>query len=158
MLLRKGAEVESVTKQLPGGGTLRIPVLEALRSSRVAEWSRASEFDFARLKRDQIGLVFLEDPAGAPQLRVITRAQGDVLLLSDLSGMLDAVAQMMKGDLAKAFPGGEMLFEGLAAGIRSANDEMMAALSRPDGSGNSLIEQFREEAGRPKPAPRRKKK
>ena len=158
MLLKKSSDAETVTKELPGGGTLRIPVLDALKNSKVAEWSRASEFDFGRLKHDQVGLVFLEDPSGAPQFRVITRASEGALLLADLTQMLDGVAEMMKGDLVKVFPGGDLLFEQLATGIRTARDEMMAALSRPDGSGKSLIEQFRAQAARPKPAARSKKK
>jgi len=158
MLLKKGAQIETVTKDLPGGGTLRIPVLEALRNSKVAHWRRASEFDFGKLKSDQVGLLFLEETPGAVQLRVITRARGDVLLVADLSGMLDALEEMLKGDFVKAFPGGDLLFEGLGAGIRSARDEMMTALARPDGTGKSLIEQFREEAARPEPQARKKKR
>lgn len=158
MRLKKADGGDTVTRELPGGGTLQIPVLEALKNSKVAEWGPASEFDFDRLKRDHIGLVLLEAGSGAPELRVITRARQGTLLLADLGGMLDALSEMMKGDLVKAFPGGDLLFEGLAVGIRSARDEMMAALSRPDGSGKSLVEQFRESARRPQPPVRAKRK
>ena len=37
MRLKKANEEDTVTRELPGGGTLQIPVLEALRNSKVAE-------------------------------------------------------------------------------------------------------------------------
>lgn len=150
ILMRKGDELPSETRELPEGGTLKVPVLDALKNSKLAEWHRVGQFDFAAMGRDEIGLLFLEGGAGGAALKVVTRGRGDTLLVADLGAMLDAFKALAGTAAFKAFPGAEFLLDALTRGIESAQRDLLEALRKPDASGKSLIENFREMAGEPR--------
>lgn len=149
VVLRKGDELPPEARELAGGGTLKVPVLDALKNSRLAEWHRAASYDFQSLGRDEIGLLVLEQGGGGAQLKVVTRGRGEALLVADLGAMLDALKAVARTPAFQAFPGGEFLVEALAGGIEAAKRELLDALCKPDASGKSLIEQFRESGAKP---------
>lgn len=149
ILMRKGEELPSETRELPEGGTLKVPVLDALKNSKLAEWHRVGQFDFGAMARDEIGLLVLEGGEGGATLKVVTRGRGDSLLVADLGAMLDALKALASTPAFRAFPGGEFLVDALTGGIESAKRELMEALQKPDASGASLIEQFRASEGKP---------
>jgi hypothetical protein len=128
----------------PSGFTVRIPLLEALKTSKASRWSRVGAFDFASMKVDEIGLVVLDGPAGTKDLKVITRAAGGQLLLADLASMLEAIGAMASMPLINSFPGSEMLVEGLRNGLKEAQADLMRSLAAPDASGRSFLDQFKE--------------
>jgi hypothetical protein len=150
VVMRKSDEAMAAERRLEGGATVRVPVLDAIKDAKRSGWHRVGDFDFSAMAPDEIGLLVLEGPDGAPQFRVITRARGSALLLADLSGMLDAVGALATSDLMKSFPFGDMLVEALRHGLAEAQADFVKELSAPDATGKSLLEQFKEHGRRPK--------
>jgi hypothetical protein len=139
----------------PSGFTVRIPLLEALKTSKASRWSRVSEFDFASMKVDEIGLVVLDGPSGTNDLKVISRAAGGELLVADLNNMLEAIGAMASMPLMNSFPGSEMLVDALQSGLKEAQADLMRSLAAPDASGKSFLDQFKEKGAK---APAKKSK
>lgn len=146
VLLQKGEELPSRSRELDGGGTLQVPVLAALKESKLAEWHTAGLFEFEGLKNDEIAVLVLEKAGGQADLKVVTRGAQGALLVADLSGMLEALKALVDNPAFRAFPGGDFLVEALRTGIEAARTDLLAALARPDATGKSLAQQFRETA------------
>jgi len=142
IVMRKAEDVPTETRALEGGGTLTIPVLAALKDSKYASRSHVGTFDFATMDADAVALLL---PKGAAtEVRVVTKAKGGAILVADLAGMLDGVVALADNPALQAFPGGSFLVDALRTGLTQAKDELHAALTKPDETGKSLLEQLHE--------------
>ncbi len=125
------------------GGTIRAPVLDALKGAAIAGWEHAGSFDFASLGAQEVALVYEPLPEGKAKVRVITRASGDAFLLADLDQMLEDMAALAEHPaVAEAIPWADELFGSLARGIRHARDKFVEDLHAPRPGGRSLAEEF----------------
>jgi hypothetical protein len=160
IVMRKGDDVPTETRELAGGGTLTIPVLAALRDSKVASRSRVGAFDFSAMDPDAVALLLPKGPK--TEVRVVTKAASGAILVADLDGMLTGVVALADNPAMAAFPGGSFLVDALRTGLTQAKDELHAALTRPDASGRSLLEQLHDAVPEERPpkasaAPKKKK-
>jgi len=144
VIMKKGEELPKETRELEGGGTLTVPVLGALKDAKLASWHRVGQFDFESMEADAVGLLLAPRGAGAPAIRVVTRASDGALLVADLDGMLDALKALVDQPAFKAFPGGDFLTEALIQGITAAKEDLGKALAAPDAEGNTLYDAFKE--------------
>jgi len=155
--MKKNEEVPTQTRELEGGGTLKIPVLGALMDSSVAGWQRAGDFDFAKVENNAVALLVEEAEGGEVSLRVVTRAEQGAFLVADLSGMLDALKLLVDNPAFRAFPGGAFLIEALRSAVQAAKEDVTRAL-REKGAGGapSLLEQFKAAGATAPKAPKPK--
>ena len=144
IVMHKNDDVPTETRALQGGGTLTVPVLAALRDSKVASKSTVGAFDFAAMDPDAVALLLPKAAGKTAEIRVVTKAAGGALLCADLDGMLSAVVAIADNEALRAFPGGEFLIDALRMGLAQAKEELNNALTKPDATGKSLLEQIEE--------------
>ena len=142
--MRKADDVPTETRHSESGGSVTVPVLAALKDSKVATKGRVGTFDFAGMEPDAVALVLPKVAGKSAEIRVVTKAAGGALLCADLDGMLNAVVAIADNEALRAFPGGEFLIDALRTGLTQAKEELSNALTKPDASGKSLLEQIEE--------------
>jgi hypothetical protein len=126
------------------GGTIRAPVLDALRDATVLGWDRASAFEFESLGAQEVALVYEDAEGGKGRLRVVTRGQGDAYLVADIDQMIEDLAALVEHPaVGEAIPWAGELFGSLARGIRHARDKFVEDLHKPGPEGApSLADEF----------------
>lgn len=126
------------------GGTIRAPVLDALRGAAIAGWERAGAFDFGSLGAQEVALVYQGTARNKGTLKVVTRGAEDAYLLADLDQMLDDLVALTEHPaVAEAIPWADELFGSLARGIRYARDKFVDDIHAPrPGGERSLAEEF----------------
>jgi hypothetical protein len=126
------------------GGTIRAPILDALRNAAVAGWQTAGEFDFDGLGAQEVALVYKPGRGPRGTVQVVSRAAGGAFLLADLDQMIDDLAELVQHpSVTEAIPWADELFGSLARGIRFARDKFVDDIHAPRAGGRpSLADEF----------------
>jgi hypothetical protein len=152
IVMGKGDDLPTETRKLQGGGTLTVPVLAALKDSKFASKSTVGAFDFSSMDADAVALMLPKGGTGTSDIRVVTKAGSGALLVADLDGMLEGVVALADNPAMSAFPGGSFLMDALRTGISQAKEELRGALTTPDATGKSLLDQLHDAAPEAQPS------